>query len=263
VSSRQEQKAAARAAREQAEREADKAGNRRSIMLILGGLVAAALVVVLVVVLASGGDDKTSTVEAGKAAPGGPETAELLGGIPQAGFALGDPSAPVTMIEFNDMQCPVCKEYDEAVFGELVDKYVRAGKLRMEMRLQSFIGPDSVEGGKAVAAATEQNMGWEYAHLFYVNQGTENTGYVDEDFLRSLGLAIRDFDVEKMLKDMEADAAQKALDTGQSEFEAAGFTGTPSFLIGPTGGKLEPLNFTALELEQFTKVIDDLLAGQQ
>ncbi len=235
--------------------------NRRT-SLILGGALAAALAVVLVVVLASGGSDsgkKTTTTKAGQAAPGGPETQQLLGGIPQSGFTLGSPSARLTLVEFNDMQCPVCREYDRAVFPTLVDRYVRTGKLRMEMRLQSFIGPDSVKGGKAVAAAAEQNRAWTYYHLFYVNQGEENTGYVTDDFLRSVGLATKGLDVAQLMRDAGSDGAQQALDTGKKEFEAAGFTGTPSFLLGPTGGTLKPLNFTALDPKQFTKAIDALL----
>jgi len=160
------------------------------------------------------------------------------------------------------MQCPVCREYDATVFPVLIDKYVRTGKMRMEMRLQSFIGPDSVEGGKAVAAAAEQNKAWPYEHLFYVNQGTENSGYVTDDFLRSLGLAVPGLDVNQLMKDKDTPEAQAALDKGKADFEAAGFDGTPSFLVGPTGGQLKKLNYTQLDPKQFTKQIDALLAQQ-
>jgi protein-disulfide isomerase len=237
--------------------------SRRRTTILLGGLLAAALIVVLVVVLAGGGSDKkTSTTQAGEPAPGGPETQELLGGIAQDGFTLGKADAPLTMIEFNDMQCPVCKEYDATVFPVLIDEYVRTGKMRMEMRLQSFIGPDSVKGGKAVAAAAAQNQAWPYEHLFYVNQGTENSGYVTDDFLRSLGRAVPGLEVDQLMKDKDTPAAQAVLDKGKADFEAAGFDGTPSFLVGPTGGTLRPLRYTQLDPAQFTKQIDAALARQ-
>jgi protein-disulfide isomerase len=163
--------------------------NRRT--LILGGaILAAALVVVLVVVLASGGGGSpTKTVKTGKAAPGGPETQQLLGGIPQSGFTLGEPSAKLTLIEFNDMQCPVCREYDAKVFPTLIDR----------------------------------------------------------------------LDVAKLMSARNTAAADQALATGKQEFSAAGFDGTPSFLIGPTGGPMKTLSWTALDPAQFTKQIDALL----
>ena len=235
--------------------------NRRT-SLILGGALAVALAVVLIVVLASGGSGgttKTTPTKAGQAAPGGPETQQLLGGIPQSGFTLGKATAPLTLIEFNDMQCPVCREYDRAVFPTLIDNYVRTGKLRMEMRLQSFIGPDSVKGGRAVAAAAQQNRAWTFYHLFYVNQGQENSGYVTDEFLRSIGLATKGLDVARLMRDRDAGAAQQALDTGKQAFAAAGFTGTPSFLVGRTGQPLKPLTFTALDPKQFTQQLDALL----
>src|SRR5262249_49263202 len=159
--------------------------------------------------------------------------------------------AKLTMVEFNDMQCPVCKDYDATVFPVLIDKYVRTGKLRMEMRLQSFIGPDSVAGGKAVAAAAKQNQAWPYYHLFYVNQGQENSGYVTGDFLPSLGKAVPGLDVDKLMSDKDTPEAQAALDKGKADFEAAGFDGTPSFLVGPTGGQLQKLTYSKLDPEQF------------
>jgi protein-disulfide isomerase len=261
MSHRQEQKAAARAAREAAERDVAGAASRRRTALLAGGLALAALVVVLVVVLASGGGGSAQDApKAGQPAPGGPETRELLGGIRQQGFALGDPKAPLTLIEFNDMQCPVCREYDAKVFPTLIDRYVRTGKLRMEMRLQSFIGPDSVTAGKAVAAAAAQNHAWSYEHLFYVNQATENTGYVTDDFLRSIGLAVTGLDVDRLMADRDGAAAARALDAGTRAFNAAGFSGTPSFLVGRTGGPAKTLAYARLTPDQFTSQINALLS---
>jgi protein-disulfide isomerase len=242
VSSRQEQKAAARAAREQAEREAAAATARRKRLGLLGGILAiAAIVAIVVAVTTGGGGDNSSVPSGGKAAPGGAEAYQLLGGIPEHGFTLGQEDAPLTLIEFNDMQCPICRQYQEDVFPTLVKEYVRPGKLRMEMRLQSFIGPDSVKAGKAVAAAAQQNKAWIFSEIFYANQGTENTGYVTDDFLRSIGSATPGLNTRLLLSDMDQPAAAAALKKGDREFQQAGFTGTPSFLVGKTGGPLSPL----------------------
>ena len=68
-----------------------------------------------------------------------------LRGIPQAGSVLGSPSAMVTLVEYADPQCPACRNYTQSIFPNLVDEYVRTGKVATEFRGFPFIGEDSVE----------------------------------------------------------------------------------------------------------------------
>jgi protein-disulfide isomerase len=187
--------------------------------------------------VSSGGGSSTPSVPA--------RAPSLLGGLPQNGLTLGRAKAPVTLVEFNDMQCPICRDYTSAVFPTLVQRYVRTGKLKMEMRLQSFMGPDSVTAGRAVAAAARQNRAWMFADVFYDNQGQENSGYVTPDFVKSIAAA---------------PTTAQTLKAGTADFDAHGLTGTPSFLIGRAGGPLRVLNWSALTPSQFTSQIDQLLA---
>jgi protein-disulfide isomerase len=57
-----------------------------------------------------------------------------LAGLPQAGLALGDPKASVTLIEYGDLQCPACKAYVEEVLPEVIESKVRSGQARLEFR---------------------------------------------------------------------------------------------------------------------------------
>ena len=77
----------------------------------------------------------------------------MLAGIPQSGIYLGNPAAPVPLVEFADLQCPFCREYTLQTLPQLVQDYVRTGKVRMEFRNLSFLGKDSVTAGRAAAAA--------------------------------------------------------------------------------------------------------------
>jgi protein-disulfide isomerase len=235
---------------------------RRRRLTQLGAVVlAAAAVVAILVAISSGGGSSNKAVPSGGAAADAGDAPALLGGLPQSGLTLGRAKAPVTLVEFNDMQCPICRDYTSAVFPTLVQRYVRTGKLRMEMRLQSFIGPDSVTAGRAVAAAARQNRAWTFADIFYDNQQQENSGYVTPDFVRSIATATPGLDAPRLARDSAAPAAAQTLQGGTAAFEARGLTGTPSFLIGRTGGPLSVLRFSALTPDQFTGPIDRLLGA--
>jgi len=211
-------------------------------------------VVAILVAVSSGGASPARAPQPAARATG------LLDGIPQSGLTLGRAKAPVTLVEFNDMQCPICRDYTEAVFPTLVSRYVRTGKVRMQMRLQSFIGPDSVTAGRAVAAAARQNRAWTFADIFYGNQGEENSGYVTPSFIRSIASATPGLDHSRLVSDAAAPAAAETLKAGTQDFDAHGLTGTPSFLIGRTGGPLHVLDWSSLTPGQFTSKIDKLLA---
>jgi protein-disulfide isomerase len=254
---RKERRASARAERDRAV-EAARARQRQRIWL-LGGIAALAAVIVVVVILATGGDD-TPALRRGESVPGQIEVAALFEGIPQDGITLGDPRAPVTLVEFADLQCPFCADYTRQVMPALVTQYVRAGKLKMIFRNVAFIGTDSLRGAQMAGAAGEQDKLWNFIDLFYINQGQENSGYVTDEFLRRIGSGVRGLDVERAMDDRSLPAVQDQLDEAQTEWQSSGFTGTPSFLLGPTDGDLEPFEITSFDPSEFTSAIDRLLA---
>ena len=112
-----------------------------------------------------------------------------LGGIPQNGNTLGNPKAPVTMVYFGDLECPICKDFTLGALPTLIQKYVRTGKLRIEYRnLETATREPETFRTQQVAAlaAGKQNKGWYYIELFYNQQGEEDTEYVTEQYLRTL-----------------------------------------------------------------------------
>ena len=82
--------------------------------------------------------------------PGAAEVYNLFKGIPQKGNVLGSPSAPVTMVEYIDLQCPFCQQFETQVMPDLVKNYVRPGKVKVEVRPLAFIGTDSIRGRNAL-----------------------------------------------------------------------------------------------------------------
>ena len=217
-------------------------------MLVRLGLLAALAVVVVVV---AGGGDSDKDGGGGTKSPAAARSA--LQGIPQSGIALGSPDAPVTMVEFADLQCPFCREYHENVFPELLKRYVRTGKLRLELRLLRFLGPDSDRLARVAAAAAAQNRMWQFVGLAYDRQGPENSGYATDDFINKLAADAG------MDRADAGTAAERLIREGENAARKARIQSTPSFLIGPTGGPFEHFEPSDLSPDAFVPRIEEEL----
>jgi protein-disulfide isomerase len=210
-------------------------GERRERLLKAAAgtaFLAAAVVLVLIVVSSTGGGD--TELEEGAAVN------RLLAGIPQRGMVLGDPKAPVALIEFGDLQCPVCKAYAEDNLPPIVENQVKKDKVKLIFRNFTIIGEQSPPAGAAALAAGRQGRGWTYVELFYRNQGEENSGYADDAFLRAVARGAGVKNLERWNEERADLIAEVEATT--AEAEKLGFTGTPSFAIrGPGTNGLEPL----------------------
>src|SRR5215218_6918375 len=165
---------------------AELARKRRVQYLSLAAFGAVALIVALIVISQSGGSDDDEGGGTPSNVTGVAEVNAELQGLEQSGQTLGDPSAPVTVTEFGDPQCPVCKDFAEQVAPELISSEVETGNAKYTYQPFLIIGPDSKPAMKAALAAGEQGRFWNYLQLFYANQGEENSGYVTDDFLTSI-----------------------------------------------------------------------------
>src|SRR3954452_2449555 len=215
------------------------------IRLVVLGAVAVAAVLVAVVI--AGGGSKPAT----KTASGGDDSA--LKGIPQSGISLGSPKAPVTIVEFADLQCPFCAEYHRNVFPTILDRYVRTGKVRLELRLLRFLGPDSDRLARVAIAAAGQNRMWQFVGLAYDRQGRENSGYASQSFINKLAS-------DAGLGKLDAGrAAEQIITQNENVARTVGIDSTPSFLIGKTGGPFKRFQPSELTPGAFTPAIDRAL----
>jgi protein-disulfide isomerase len=238
MSSRAQQKAEAREAREAAERaEAQRAARRRRLT-VLGGLLAAAAAIVLVAVLVS----QAGTEEA----PPTDEAVAALSGIPQDGAWLGAVDAPVVVEEYADLQCPFCAQFALRDLPGIVDERVRTGEVRLRSRLLTFLGPDSIEAGRLAAAAGMQDREWQFTKAFFGRQGQENSGYVDEAFLREVAEATPGLDVDRAFSDRAGAEVTRRLQEDARAAADGSVQSTPTFLVGPRGGDLEAVTAEGL-----------------
>ena len=107
-------------------------------------------------------------------------------GIRQDGIELGAANAPVTLVEYADLQCPYCAAWSAQAFSELVRDYVRPGKVKLSFRGLAFLGPDSERALRFALAAGLQDRLWHVVDLLYRYQGRENGGWVTDQLLRSI-----------------------------------------------------------------------------
>lgn len=254
MSSRQQQKAEAREKRIAAQHAAEESARKRRLIR-LGALAAAAVAaVVTIALLAGGGDDGSGTEKADEGTTPAAETQKLFAGIPQDGTTLGDPKAKVVLTEYADLQCPFCAEYTTDVLPELIETYVRPGKLRLELRLLRILGPDSDRGANAAHVAAQTDRMWQFTDLWYRNQGTEHSGYGDDDFITGLaeeaGLS-----AEKAVAAATNGSQFQPIEQAEAEAEAHGIDSTPSFLIGSRAGEGRPVEVSELTFEAFEAAI--------
>ena len=223
-------------------RAADTGASRRWIYALAGAVVLGAGAGAAFIVL--GGDEETAT-----------EPSALVEGIEQDGLTLGDPDAPVTLVEYADFQCPFCREFAVDVLPELVDRYVRPGDVKIELRGLAFLGEDSRQALEHVLAAAEEDRAWDVADLLYQNQGPENAGWVTDDLLRRIETAAG-LDPDEVAQRAASSEIDSEIEREAARASELGINSTPSFLVGPSDGELSPLQIGALELGEFVPALD-------
>lgn len=212
--------------------------DRRTRLLQFGAgavfLALAAVVVLIVVNSSSGGDSGDTNLE---------DVAlvnQELGGIPQQDMVLGDPQAPVELIEYGDLQCPFCKAFSEQTLPPVIEGQVKQGQVKIVFRNFTIIGAQSSPAGAAMLAAGAQGRGWNFLALFYRNQGKENSGYADDAFLTSVAKGAGVENIAKWNKERVSAKFTGEVEKTTSEAKRLGLNGTPSFAIkGPNTNGVE------------------------
>ena len=203
---------------------------------VLLGAAALVVVAVLVGLSVSGGSGGSSdeTARLGGAAEANAEFA----GLPQRGARVGRASAPVSITEYADLQCPFCAELATETLPAIVDRWVRPGTVRMTFRTFEVIGQDSVTGARGAQAAALQNRLWPFVDLVYRNQGEENAGWLTNAFLVRVARQVEGMDVPRFTADLDSAAVQAAVEADQAA-GAQQVRATPHLVIsGPHGTRV-------------------------
>jgi protein-disulfide isomerase len=68
------------------------------------------------------------------AAPAGKAWSDVVSKTTEGGYVMGNPDAPIKLIEFGSLTCPHCAEFEEKGFPKLRDTYVNSGRVSLEFR---------------------------------------------------------------------------------------------------------------------------------
>jgi protein-disulfide isomerase len=246
MASRAQQKEAARQRRlaEEQARQAAAARTRRT--MTLAGIVLTAIIVVgVAIAIFSSGQSKpgpSPTTPAGRQQAAA--VASMLAGIPQSGNTLGSKSAKVTMTEYGDLQCPVCRDFALGAQKQLIANEVRAGTVSMSYKSLCTATCNGANQAifptqqAAAIAAGQQNYQWNYIELFYHQQGAEGTDYVNDAFLNALAKQIPGLNYNQWSAARQQNALAAQVSKDQQDANAAGYNSTPTLVFtGPKGTK--------------------------
>lgn len=217
-------------------RRARKASPRA--LAIFGGTAAVLAVAIVLGIVLTGGKSAGPNVPAvgslTNALPGASEVQAMFKGIPQQGMTLGSAFAPVTLVEYVDLQCPACKQAETEVLPDVVSRYVRTGKAKLVVRPLAFVGPDSIRGREALIAAARQNRAFDFLQLLYVNQGIENTGWLSEEMVAKTAASIPGLRVHDLLTLRHDPGVSKLAAQYDALARAAKVDSTPTFVVAGT-----------------------------
>lgn len=235
--------------------EARRARNRRA--LIAGGAAACAIMIAIVLIAIS---QRGNSPDESAGLPAIVAARSIDRSIASDRRRLGDPNAPVFLVEWADYQCPFCRDFSELIMPRLIEEYIAPGKVLFEYRDLAFLddsteSDESNRAAEAAACAADTGNYWIMHDTIYVNQFGENKGAFSSSRLtemaRTAGL-----DVDQFSACMEAGTHADEIEAMRKEAQQAGINSTPSLFING-----QRITYTG-KYEDLKAEIDAVLSAQ-
>ncbi len=166
--------------------------------------------------------------------PAPPDLAELLQLRPDDPRALGDPDAPVLIVEFTDFECPFCQQFFRDTRPMIIDQFVETGLVRFVARdfPLTDIHPSAPLAAAAAQCAAAQGQFWPMYERLFTTHRVEWGGVPNRDrdvfveFAGDLGL-----DNATFVACLDDPATQEAISAEQAAAARLGINSTPNFLV--------------------------------
>ena len=145
------------------------------------------------------------------------------------GYMLGRPDAPLTMVEFTDLQCPFCNRFATTTFDQLKKDYIDTGKVRFISRDYPLdFHPQAMPAARASRCAGDQGKFWELRETLVKNASQLSPAFISQQ-AAALKLDMKQFDA--CTKGTQNDSA---INKDMTEGNGFSVNGTPTFFVGKT-----------------------------
>jgi protein-disulfide isomerase len=148
---------------------------------------------------------------------------------PAPAMSLGNPHAPVTVVEYASVGCPHCAKWANDVFPEFRNQYIDTGKVRFEFHEMLTGNPALAAAGFLLARCAAPNKYFQVVDDVFARQ--DEIGDKGIEVLKQIGehAGVSREQFGNCLQDREAlDALEKRT---QDDAQAHGVTGTPTFFV--------------------------------
>ncbi|SDC76526.1 DsbA family protein [Rhodococcus tukisamuensis] len=146
-------------------------------------------------------------------------------------LARGPVDAPVVVVVYSDYRCPFCAKFSRDTEPQLVDKYVEAGKLRIEWRDLPIFGEESMVAARAGRAAAAQGRFWEFNSALYAAAPDRGHPTFDQVALRGFAQQAGVPDLDRFARDAADTSVDSDIAADALEANMIGVASTPSFVI--------------------------------
>jgi protein-disulfide isomerase len=181
--------------------------------------------------------------------------------IKQGAAYQGSTSAPVTLIDFSDLQCHLCDRFVKATEPIINSTYVQTGKVAFIFLHLPNRGFDSFPAALAAQCTNDQGKFWQYHNLLYKDQGPIDSGWANRDNLKKFASQIPGVDLQMFNSCFDSQKYKPLVENDLTLAHSLGFTQTPSFIIVKSEGSNPQKVEGPQPFAEFKFLIDKALTG--
>ena len=143
---------------------------------------------------------------------------------------MGDPDAPITILEWGDYQCTFCYKFHQDTLDIINEEFIKTGKVKVIFKDFPLNGPDSKLAAESSYCAHDQGKYWEYHDQLYENWAGERTGWITREALSGFAKSIN-LDTAEFNKCLNESKYESKINSIYEFGKQIGIDATPSFLV--------------------------------
>ncbi|AFS82793.1 DsbA family protein [Candidatus Nitrosopumilus sediminis] len=168
---------------------------------------------------------------------------------------MGNPNAPITILEWGDYQCTFCYKFHQDTLDIINEDFIKTGKVKLVFKDFPLNGPDSLLAAEAAYCAEDQKKYWQYHDELYKNWGGERTGWITRESLDRFGITVN-LNLVEFNKCLDEKKYHEKVTSLHDFGKEIGIDATPSFLVFNSEKIIKIRGNQPLEV--FLKTFDEL-----